>query len=132
MKTYWNAFVSFLIPQRASRTLRIYLLVLAFAGPALTADMAFADATTVPQTYMGQSATTAQSKLGNLGNYLVALTNKMWMIGLLVMLLAGLVGAVLWAFGQRGIVINVIGAVVIIGMIVMVIGLVADTAANGT
>jgi hypothetical protein len=81
---------------------------------------------------MGQSATTAQSKLGNLGNYLVALTNKMWMIGLLVMLLAGLVGAVLWAFGQRGIVINVIGAVVIIGMIVMVIGLVADTAANGT
>jgi hypothetical protein len=56
----------------------------------------------------------------------------MWMIGLLVMLLAGLVGAVLWAFGQRGIVINVIGAVVIIGMIVMVIGLVADTASNGT
>jgi hypothetical protein len=81
---------------------------------------------------MGQSATTAQGKLGSLGNYLVALTNKMWMIGLLVMLLAGLVGAVLWAFGQRGIVINVIGAVVIIGMIVMVIGLVADTAANGT
>jgi hypothetical protein len=131
MKAHWNRFVSFLISQQASKTLRIYFLALAFAGPALTADMAYADASNVPQTYMGQSATTAQSKLGNLGNYLVALTNKTWMIGLLVMLLAGIAGAILWAFGQRGIVINVLGAVVIIGIIVMVIGLVADTATNG-
>jgi len=94
--------------------------------------MAFADATNVPQTYMGQSATTAQSKLGNLGNFLVSLTNKMWMIGVLLMLLGGIVGCVLWIFGQRGFVINVLGGVFFLGVIVMVIGLVADTAANGT
>ena len=132
MKTYWNTFVSFLISQRASRTFRLYLLALAFAVPALTTDMAFADATNVPQTYMGQSATTAQSKLGNLGNFLVALTNKMWMIGVLLMLLGGIVGCVLWIFGQRGFVINVLGGIFFLGVIVMVIGLVADTAANGT
>ena len=100
--------------------------------PVLNAETVLADATTVPQTYMGQSATTAQSKLGNLGNYLVALTNKTWMIGILVILLAGIIGAVLWCFGQRGIVINVLGGIVMIGIIIMVVGLVADTAANGT
>lgn len=115
-----------------AKLLRVYFLALAFALPVLNADRALADATTVPQTYMGQTATTAQSKLGNLGNYLVALTNKTFMIGLLVMLLAGIVGAILWCFGQRGIVINVLGGIVMIGLIVMVIGLVADTTANGT
>ena len=131
MKACWSWFVSFLTSQGASKTLRIYFLALAFAGPALTADIAHADASTVPQTYMGQSATTAQSKLGNLGNYLVVLTNKAWMTGLLVLLLVGIAGAILWAFGQRGVVINGLGAVVIIGIIVMVIALVADIAANG-
>lgn len=131
MKARWSWFVSFLTSKGASKTLRIYFLALAFAGPALTADIAYADASTVPQTYMGQSATTAQSKLGNLGNYLVVLTNKAWMTGLLVLLLVGIAGAILWAFGQRGVVINVLGAVVIIGIIVMVIALVADVAANG-
>lgn len=129
MKTYWK---SFLTSERMAKLLRVYFLALAFALPVLNADRALADATTVPQTYMGQTATTAQSKLGNLGNYLVALTNKTFMIGLLVMLLAGIVGAILWCFGQRGIVINVLGGIVMIGLIVMVIGLVADTTANGT
>jgi hypothetical protein len=131
MKARCSWFVSFLTSKGASKTLRIYFIALAFAGPALTADIAYADASTVPQTYMGQSATTAQSKLGNLGNYLVVLTNKAWMTGLLVLLLVGIAGAILWAFGQRGVVINVLGAVVIIGIIVMVIALVADVAANG-
>jgi hypothetical protein len=131
MKARCSWFVSFLTSKGASKTLRIYFIALAFAGPALTADIAYADASTVPQTYMGQSATTAQSKLGNLGNYLVVLTNKAWMTGLLVLLLVGIAGAILWAFGQRGVVINVLGAVVIIGIIVMVIALVADIAANG-
>ena len=107
-------------------------MALVIALPLLNAERVLADATTVPQTYMGQSATTAQSQLGNLGKFLVSLTNKTWMIGILVILLAGIVGAILWCFGQRGIVINVLGGVVIIGLIVMVVGLIADTAANGT
>ena len=129
MKTYWR---SFLTSRRLARLLRVYFLALVCALPVLNTETVLADATTVPQTYMGQSATTAQSKLGNLGNYLVALTNKTWMIGILVILLAGIIGAVLWCFGQRGIVINVLGGIVMIGIIIMVVGLVADTAANGT
>jgi len=129
MKTYWQ---SFLTLRRLAALIRVYFLALAFAVPVLDAQRVLADATTVPQTYMGQSATTAQSKLGNLGNFLVALSNKTFMIGLLVMLLAGIVGAILWCFGQRGIVINVLGGIVMIGLIVMVIGLVADTTSNGT
>jgi len=128
MKTYW---LNLLTSRRLASWLRMYFLALVVSSPVLNVETAMADATTVPQTYMGQSATTAQGKLGNLGNYLVALTNKMWMIGVLVMLLAGIVGAVLWCFGQRGIVINVLGGIVMIGLIIMVIGLVADTAANG-
>jgi hypothetical protein len=129
MKTYWK---SFLTSRYLARLLRVYFLALVCALPVLNAETVMADATTVPQTYMGQSATTAQSKLGNLGNYLVALTNKTWMIGILIILLAGIIGAVLWCFGQRGIVINVLGGIVMIGIIIMVVGLVADTAANGT
>ena len=129
MKTYWR---SFLTSRRLAWLLRVYFLAPVCALPVLNAETVLADATTVPQTYMGQSATTAQSKLGNLGNYLVALTNKTWMIGILVILLAGIIGAVLWCFGQRGIVINVLGGIVMIGIIIMVVGLVADTAANGT
>jgi len=128
MKTYW---LSLLTSLRLASWLRVYFLVLVVASPVFNVETVMADATTVPQTYMGQTATTAQGKLGNLGNYLIALTNKMWMIGVLVMLLAGIVGAVLWCFGQRGIVINVLGGIVMIGLIIMVIGLVADTAANG-
>jgi hypothetical protein len=128
MKTYW---LRVLTARRLAKWLRVYFLALVVASPVLNVETVMADATTVPQTYMGQSATAAQGKLGNLGNYLVNLTNKMWMIGVLVMLLAGIVGAVLWCFGQRGIVINVLGGIVMIGLIIMVIGLVADTAANG-
>lgn len=128
MKTYWR---SFLTSRRLARLLRVYFLALVCALPVLNAETVLADATTVPQTYMGQSATTAQSSLGNLGKFLVSLTNKTWMIAILVILLAGIVGAILWCFGQRGIVINVLGAVVIVGLIVMVVGLIADTAANG-
>src|ERR1700732_1171382 len=102
MKTYWKGFLT---SRRLASLLRLYFLMLAFALPVFNAERVLADATTVPQTYMGQTATTAQSKLGNLGNYLVALTNKTWMIGILVILLAGIIGAVLWCFGQRGIVI---------------------------
>jgi hypothetical protein len=129
MKTYWQGFLT---SRRLAALIRVYFLALAFAVPVLDTQRVLADATTVPQTYMGQSATTAQSKLGNLGNFLVALSNKTFMIGLLVMLLAGIVGAILWCFGQRGIVINVLGGIVMIGLIVMVIGLVADTTSNGT
>jgi hypothetical protein len=129
MNTYWR---DFLTSRRLTRLLRVYFMALVIALPLLNAERVLADATTVPQTYMGQSATTAQSQLGNLGKFLVSLTNKTWMIGILVILLAGIVGAILWCFGQRGIVINVLGGVVIIGLIVMVVGLIADTAANGT
>jgi hypothetical protein len=129
MNTYWR---EVLTSRRLTRLLRVYFMALVIASPVLNAERVLADAATVPQTYMGQSATTAQSQLGNLGKFLVSLTNKTWMIGILVILLAGIVGAILWCFGQRGIVINVLGGVVIIGLIVMVVGLIADTAANGT
>jgi hypothetical protein len=130
MKAQWNWFVSFLISQRAVRTLRIYVLALAFVVPGLTADTVYADATNVPQTFMGPSAQQAQAKLGNLGNFLVSLSNKAFMIGVLAMLLAGILGAILWAFGQRGIIINVLGGIVFLGLIVMLIGLIADNAAS--
>jgi hypothetical protein len=46
-------------------------------------------------------------------------------------LLAGIIGAILWCFGQRGFVIGVLGAIVIIGVIIMVVGLVIDQTATG-
>jgi hypothetical protein len=127
MKSYRRARICFLLS--AARVLRMLFLALAFAGAALGPGMAYGDA---PQSYMGQSEQTAQSILQQkLGLNLVAFTNKMYMLGVLVMLLAGVVGAILWAVGHRGIIINLVCAVVLVGLIVLVILLAASSSPTG-